>query len=144
MFLNTNGNLVNQLDFDYHYRQDFLNNPPPTAQPNIQPRSQPSVVQQGTVAISPDLLPPLPPLQPTAQQQAGPLVQVQPAGALQLQQQPGVLQQPQQPGNAGAMGAALMNPQPPPVMSLAELPQYLMQQGHRLQFRRHGGQQGPQ
>ena len=127
----------------YFHRQDFLNNPPPTPQQNIQPRRNLSVVQQGAVPIDQNLIPPLPPLRQSPQQPAGVLPQQQQgnvgvAGAL-----PPMAPQQQQ-GNVGAVAGLPPIAPPPPVMSLADLQNYVLQQGNRLQFTRRQGQQGPQ
>ena len=113
--------------FVIFFRQDFLMNPPPSFQGTVQPTRNPSIVQQGAVDLPPRMLPPNPQLAVPQQQPA-----VQPATQLQ--------------GNpAGAMAQAAAAPQAPPqVMTLSQLQQYVLQQGHRLQFTPRQPPQGPQ
>ena len=96
-------------------------NPPPMPQGTVPPRTNPSTVQQGAVDVAASLLPPAPQMQTTGQQQVVVLAQQQHA----------------QGNPVGAVAASVGPPPLPPVMTLAQLQQYVMQQGHRVQFTRH-------
>ena len=115
------------------FRQDFQDHPPPTPVPNLPPRRSPGLVQRGAVPVDPSLLPPLPPLQPRVQQP------LQPLGQQPFPQGQGLPQMGQ--GNAGAAAAQPVTPTP--VMTMAQLQNYVMHQCQRVQFSRRRGQEGP-
>ena len=110
------------------FRQDFLMNPPPTFQGTVQPTRNPRIVQQGTVDLPASMLPLNPQL-----------------GVPQQQPAAQAATQPQQGNPAGAMAQAAAPAQAAPqVMTLSQLQQYVLQQGHRLQFTPCQDPQGPQ